>query len=92
MRRWMVKLAFNVSQVSIILSLLEYLVRQTYWVSIPAVTTFIIFIFVKCSHCGTRLYDDKISEVRIKPVNFWGLFDTRFLDDCPVCHHPMIEK
>ena len=65
---------------------LGYLAFRTAWVAAPAMLGMLFLMTIRCRHCRSRFVDDRI----LQRLSVWKFFDTRILDECPVCSHPML--
>ena len=52
---------------------------------IPLFVAIFTLMSQKCLNCNTSFQDNRIN----RAMKMWPLFDTKILDECPVCHHEM---
>ena len=86
-REILVKALLILAQSSPWTILIGYLIFRSQWVVLPAFMAIAVLILmnIRCDFCKTSLTDEKI----YKHFRLIKFFDTKFVDDCPVCHHRM---
>jgi hypothetical protein len=73
------------AQSSTYVVVLGYLIFRSQWVVVPAMISIALLVMLRCSKCGTSFRDPRIyGRFRI-----WKSYDTKLIDDCPVCHRTM---
>ncbi len=84
-KRLMARAGLIVAQASWIVILLGYLVFRSGWVVLPGFVSIAYLMTLRCSRCLTSFQDRRIYD-RLRLMKF---YDTRIVDDCPVCRKPM---
>lgn len=82
------KIAVIVAQSSWLTVLLGYILFRTQWVVLPAAVSIVVLMILRCSSCGTSFQDERIYQ-RFRLLRF---YDSRIINNCPVCHNPMFGK
>jgi hypothetical protein len=85
MRDRVIKAALMVAQASFFIIIIGYILLRTQWVVLPGFIAVAILMASKCSRCGTSFKDQRVYS-KFKLLKF---YDTKIVDDCPVCHRPM---
>jgi hypothetical protein len=88
MKRVLIKAVLVVAQSSLITIMLGYILFRTQWVVVPAFAAIAILMFIRCSQCGASFRDERVYS-KLKVLKF---YDTKIIDDCPVCHRPMADR
>jgi len=88
MQRLFIKAALMVVQASFFIVTLGYILLRSQWVVLPGFLAVAILMASKCSRCGTSFKDQRVYS-KFKLLKF---YNTKLVDDCPVCHHPMADK
>ena len=84
-KRLIAKAALVVAQASWITILAGFLIFRSGWVILPGFVSIAFLMTLRCSQCRASFQDRRIYD-RFRLMKF---YDTRIVDDCPVCHRPM---
>jgi hypothetical protein len=80
------KIALVGAQSSTITILIGYLLLRSQWVIVPGLMSVAILMMVRCRHCDASFREERI----YKHMRLLKFYDTRIIDSCPVCGHPML--
>ncbi|RXZ65194.1 hypothetical protein ETX26_00005 [Pelagerythrobacter rhizovicinus] len=63
--------------------MIEFLIFRSFFLFIPAALLILLLLTLRCSNCGTAIYDHRIAP-------YVRGFDLEVLDKCPVCEERML--
>jgi hypothetical protein len=85
-RKITAKIVLATAQASWLIILIGYLLLRSQWVVLPGFATITCLLFMRCRACSTPMSDERIYR-HFKLMHFW---DTRIIDECPVCSRSMV--
>jgi hypothetical protein len=86
--RTIAKIILATAQASWLIVLGGYLLLRTQWVVLPSFVSVLALMKSRCSSCSTPFTDERVYQ-KFKLLRFW---DTRIIDECPVCSHEMFQR